>query len=443
MIRALNLSTGYDKKRIINNLSFHVAEGELFGVLGPNGSGKTTLLKALTRSLDVKEGQIYIAGKELGHFEVKDLAKVVTLLPQHQEHSFSFTVKEVVAMGRYPHKKGLFHFYNEEDESLIDEMMTLMDVKGFANQSLNTLSGGEQQRVFLARALVQQPKLLLLDEPTNHLDISYQMELMNRIKNLSKEKGLTVLSILHDINLASLFCDRVLLLHDGREVKTGAPGEVLIPARLSNVYQTPLIETAHPTIPKPLITYEPIENSVDEVPFLEYKETEDALLILSKHPLRTLTTSNKERPFRWVREFIFYNEKHKTTNSFSTEKLRYPFSCPDEHQYEIIDKQTAGFCVVLLEEKLKRQCIAAAIFIDGHLYDGEMLDLMMKVHTIFESVSVNSQLPREISISVRANVSEWHGDQELLDWIFSNEQERLTRSLEGEEKSEDLYEKRR
>src|SRR5690242_434171 len=215
MIRVENISGGYSGEAVLKNVSFEVGTGELFGVLGPNGSGKTTLLKLLSGILPIRGGEIFLKGKRLQDFSTKQLARMVGVLSQHSFESFSYTVKETVSLGRYAHQKGWFQSWSKEDEEIVQKVLAQTGVASLQNKTIQELSGGEKQRVFLAQALAQEPEILLLDEPTNHLDLSYQKELLDLLKRWTIEKGLTVVSIFHDLNLAGLYCDRLLLLEKG------------------------------------------------------------------------------------------------------------------------------------------------------------------------------------------------------------------------------------
>ncbi len=227
MLEVKGLTGGYVGVDVLNSISFQVGEGELFGILGPNGSGKTTLLQMISGILTPKEGTIYLQNQPLADISIKERAKKMAVLPQLSADFFAYTVKETVELGRYAHQHGLFQSWSAEDEATVVEAMELTGVLRFKNQLLHELSGGERQRVFLAQALAQQPKLLLLDEPTNHLDLSYQKELLDRLKDWTRKRGLTVISIFHDVNLAALYCDRLLLLNRGEIDVIGEPSVVL------------------------------------------------------------------------------------------------------------------------------------------------------------------------------------------------------------------------
>ena len=188
ILNVQNLSGGYGNEPVINDVSFQVHKGELFGIIGPNGSGKTTLLKMMSGVQSFTKGSIYVKGEPLKQYSSKQLAKVIAVLSQHSSESFSYSVKETVSLGRYAHQKGFFKEWSKEDEAIVQEVMDWTGVSIFQNQPIQLLSGGERQRVFLAQALAQEPEILLLDEPTNHLDLSYQKELLDLLKKWTREK---------------------------------------------------------------------------------------------------------------------------------------------------------------------------------------------------------------------------------------------------------------
>src|SRR5690625_4184557 len=173
MIKVSSASGGYDNVQIIKNMSFEVERGKRFGIIGPNGSGKTTLLKMLSKTLPLTEGKVSIQGKDISAYSPKTFAKLVAVLPQQMMQTFSYTVRETVALGRYAHQRGIFRTFTEADEQLIQNVMEQTGIIQYEHVPIDRLSGGERQRVFLAHALAQDPQILLLDEPTNHLDLSY------------------------------------------------------------------------------------------------------------------------------------------------------------------------------------------------------------------------------------------------------------------------------
>ena len=231
-ILAKDIHLSYGAREILKGVDIHSENGEFVGLIGPNGSGKSTLLKCIYRILKPNAGQIFLDEEDLGTMSVKESARKMGVVAQHNYYNFEFTVREVVMMGRAPHKKALERD-NARDYEIVEEALKTVGMEGFAQRSFSTLSGGEQQRVILARALAQQTPCLILDEPTNHLDITHQLQLMRIVKNLSA----TVISAIHDLNIAAMFCDRIYALKEGRIIAQGTPREVLTEDFIRQVYQ--------------------------------------------------------------------------------------------------------------------------------------------------------------------------------------------------------------
>jgi len=245
-------SFAYDHHQVLSDLSFHIEEGENFGIIGPNGSGKTTLLKALSGFFSNKHGEIRLQGKPIHAYSKKELAKMAAMVEQEGTPALTFTVEEVVAMGRYPWLKP-FSQLASQDYKRIDEALTLLDLDDKRHQPVHLLSGGERQLVSLARAMVQEPKILFLDEPTTYLDIGHQMLVLQHVRRWQKEKGLTVIMVLHDLNLAAQHCDRLLMLHEGKIHRLGKVVEVLQERDIELVYKTKPIMVEHPMNKTPQI----------------------------------------------------------------------------------------------------------------------------------------------------------------------------------------------
>lgn len=228
---AENIHLSYGAKEILKGVSINSQNQEFVGLIGPNGSGKSTLLKCIYRILKPNAGQIFLDGTELSSMSVKASAKKVAVVAQHNYYNFEFSVREVVLMGRAPHKRALERD-NANDYAIVEKALQTVGMSEFADRSFSTLSGGEQQRVILARALAQQTPCLILDEPTNHLDITHQLELMRIVKELD----VTVISAIHDLNIAAMFCDRIYAIQDGEIVGQGSPEKLLTPEFIRNVY---------------------------------------------------------------------------------------------------------------------------------------------------------------------------------------------------------------
>ncbi len=252
MLNTNNLACGYADKIILENISLAVARGEFVGVIGPNGSGKTTLFRAISGVLPPRNGEVRIAGRSLASYQRKDLAKILAVVPQNTTVSFSFLVEDVVMMGRMPYLGGV-RWETPRDVRIAKEMMALTDVKHLAERYINELSGGETQRVMIARALTQEPQMILLDEPTAFLDINHQVEIYDLLKKLNVEDNLTIMTISHDLNLASLYCDRLIMLKNGKIYMIGTPNEVLTEKTLEEVYETEVMIEPHPITDRPRI----------------------------------------------------------------------------------------------------------------------------------------------------------------------------------------------
>jgi iron complex transport system ATP-binding protein len=307
MIEVKNVSGGYHNAEILKDISFQVEKGELFGVIGPNGSGKTTLLKTVSRILDVKQGEITIKERPISDYTAKEFAQLVAVLPQNTAQTFSYTVKETVSLGRYAHQRGLFQTMSEKDEAMIQGVMKQTGVEGYQDVPIDSLSGGERQRVFLAQALAQDPEVLLLDEPTNHLDIAYQKELLDVLKIWTKEKDLTVISIFHDLNLAGLYCDRLLLLQDGKKEICDQANEVLKRERIQTVYGAEIEAHPHPKVAKTQMMLVPRffgrqRNNIITKDLL--KITEEKITLQTEAPLRTMSSGVTGAGVGWHNTFV-------------------------------------------------------------------------------------------------------------------------------------------
>ena len=237
LLAAERVSFAYGRRAVLHEVSLAVAAGELVGVIGPNGSGKTTLLRLLAGALAPDAGSVRLDGQPLAGYRRRALARRLAVVPQDATVDFPFTALEVVLMGRAAHLPA-FGFPRAGDLAIARAAMARLDVGGLEDRPLDRLSGGERQRVLLARALAQEPQVLLLDEPTTHLDLRHQTQLHDVVHDLRRERGLATVSVLHDLNLAAMYCDRLLLLAAGRAVATGPPAEVLTVERLEAAYAT-------------------------------------------------------------------------------------------------------------------------------------------------------------------------------------------------------------
>ena len=230
-IRIEDLEKSFDGRQILNKISLAVEHKEFVGIIGPNGSGKSTLLKCVYRVLRPDSGAVFLDGERLDDLSVRESARRQAVLAQHHAFSFDFTVLEVVLMGRSTHKR-MWERYNEKDYKIAKQYLKFIGMERFVNQSFSSLSGGEQQRVLLARALTQSTSCLILDEPTNYLDIRYQLEIMENIRQMN----LTVIAAIHDLNIAGSYCDRIIAMKDGMILKEGTPEEVFTDEFIYELY---------------------------------------------------------------------------------------------------------------------------------------------------------------------------------------------------------------
>lgn len=231
-ISAKHIELSYGRTQILQDISMRIEEKEFVGIIGPNGSGKSTFLKCIYRVLNPDGGCVFLGDSELKNMSYRESAQKMAVVAQHNYYNFEFSVREVVLMGRAPHKKVLERD-NVKDYKIVEDALKTVGMEKFSDRSFSTLSGGEQQRVILARALAQQTPCLILDEPTNHLDITHQLQLMKLVKNLD----ITVISAIHDLNIAAAFCDRLYVLKNGKIVGKGTPNEVLTTEFIREVYQ--------------------------------------------------------------------------------------------------------------------------------------------------------------------------------------------------------------
>lgn len=251
-VAARDVGFDYGGRFRLDGLSFEVAPGEIFGVVGPNSAGKTTLIRLLSKVHEPRAGEIRLDGVPLRSLSRRAVARRVAVVPQALTLAFAATVEELCLMGRYAHGGGRL-FEGPEDLERVRAAMTLAGVGDLARQPVEALAGGERQRVLLARALAQEPRLLLLDEPTSHLDLRHQRELVGLLRRLNRDQGVTVLFVSHDLNLAGELADRLLLLVDGRVSRVGAPADVLDEAVLEAAYGCPVWVEKSPGSGRPVV----------------------------------------------------------------------------------------------------------------------------------------------------------------------------------------------
>jgi iron complex transport system ATP-binding protein len=252
MLEIENLQVAYNRRTVLEDITISVRPGEIVGLIGPNGAGKTTLIRAISGVLPVKQGAVRIFGHELHRLSERERARYLSVVPQARNLPPSFTVYESALIGRTPYL-GWLGQTARADHDLTRHALEQTQLKELSERRVGELSGGEQQRVLLARALAQETPVLLLDEPTTHLDLRHQSSLLNLVRSLANERQLAILMALHDLNLAGLYTDRVALLVDGRLAALGSPLEVLTEKNLAAVYRVPIHVMTHPEYGSPLI----------------------------------------------------------------------------------------------------------------------------------------------------------------------------------------------
>jgi len=239
-ISTKSITFKYDESTIVDQISLQVKSGSFLTIIGPNGSGKSTLLKLIAANLTPDEGAILINDRQLSDFKMKDLAKEMAVVPQDTNVSYDFDVFDIVLMGRNPHLKR-FQKEGDADFAIVRDAMEQTNTWHLRERKVNGISGGERQRVIIARALAQEPKIILLDEPTSSLDIHHQIEVLELLKRLNQEKEVTIVAVLHDMNLAARYSQEVLLLHDGKIITMGQTEDVMTVENLQKAYKMEMI----------------------------------------------------------------------------------------------------------------------------------------------------------------------------------------------------------
>jgi len=262
-LQVQGVSFSYLDGLVLHNINLSIKAGEMVGLLGSNGSGKTTLIKLASGVLKPGQGEIKLDGANFRQLSRKSIARSIAVVPQQFNIPFAFTATEVVMLGRTPFFRA-FAEESEIDRRFVANALKLVGISDLAERRFDELSGGERQKVILAMALAQQPKLLLLDEPTVHLDIAHQVEILELVRRLNLERGLTVIAAMHDLNLASLYFDRLILLKEGRVSADGTPAQVLTEEGIWEVFSASVIVTPHPVSGVPHIVIMPKRNTVEK-----------------------------------------------------------------------------------------------------------------------------------------------------------------------------------
>jgi len=250
-IQAKDIAFSYSDQPLFDGLGVAVGKGEFVGLVGPNGSGKTTFLNILSRVLRPSRGSILIDGSDIESFSARALARKIAVVPQETGIIFPFSVSEVVLMGRAPHLQSILE--SEEDFEIAMEAMKMTGVDHLASRAVTNLSGGEKQGVFIARALAQRPSILLLDEPTAFLDIKHQVDIYDILTRLNRERGMTILAVSHDLNLAAHYCERVLVFKEGSLMFDGLPQEAITTDTIRDVYGTDVVVRMNDQTGRPFV----------------------------------------------------------------------------------------------------------------------------------------------------------------------------------------------
>jgi iron complex transport system ATP-binding protein len=384
MITIQNLVGGYTQSPIIKGIDLEIKKGEFFALLGPNGSGKTTLFKLITGQLPFKSGKVSLGSKDISSLSKLEKAKKMAVLTQEVQVSFDYTVEEIISLGRYPHQKGILKQLTKEDRKVIEEVMEITQIRDFRKTQFRLISGGEKQRVLLAKALAQEPEVLLLDEPTNHLDIKHTFQMLNLLKERQQTTGLTIFSILHDLNVASLFADRVALLHNGNFLEVGDVDILRREDQLKQVYEVKVSSQSHPTIPKPQLLMTPTYTKSSQVLEFEdsYKvdQTEEYIHVQFNQPLRTISNTFLGAGIQWLRLFCQFQGLHP-----DIQHLMGKYGIPHEQAAGIMTDAKLEDMVMVTKviEDIHMMIILTGgagkpinimLFIDAHFTDGALVD---------------------------------------------------------------------
>ncbi len=251
MIRLEQVQFRLGSRQLLQPLDLQIPQGQVCGLIGHNGSGKSTLIKLLARQQPATGGRILLDGEDLASYSSREFARRVAYLPQQPAATDQLTVRELVRFGRQPWH-GLLGRFGPDDQRAVARAMALTQIEPYADRLVESLSGGERQRVWLAALIAQQTRYLLLDEPTSALDVAHQVEVLALIRQLSHELDLGVVLVLHDINMAARYCDRLVALREGALLRQGTPEELMTSATLADIYQLPMQVLAHPVTGEPV-----------------------------------------------------------------------------------------------------------------------------------------------------------------------------------------------
>lgn len=262
-LKAIDLSVGYQKQMIIKNLTLKIPQGQIIGLIGPNGSGKSTLLKALARIILPHEGNVFLDDQAIQTIETKEVAKKIAMLSQSSDSSMGLTIEEIISYGRFPYQKG-FGQLSSADYEAIHWAIEATGLENLADKTIKTLSGGQKQRVWIAMALAQDTDIVILDEPTTFLDPAHQLEILQLLQKINRKYGKTIVMSIHDMNLASRFCDYLYALKEGDILTCGTPEQVLTNEWLQQLFDIDACLGTFPDSAKPLIISYELRGTADE-----------------------------------------------------------------------------------------------------------------------------------------------------------------------------------
>ncbi|MFN2340692.1 MAG: heme ABC transporter ATP-binding protein [Halanaerobium sp.] len=270
MLKTDKIKFSYAQDEILKGIDLEIKAGSFIGIIGPNASGKSTLLKNMSKTLKSDSGSVHLDHKLLNDYNSSELAKKMAVVPQNTEVNFNFNVYDIIMMGRHPYQKR-WSGLSQEDKQIVKEVMKVTDTLKLKTKLINELSGGEKQRVIIARALAQKPDILLLDEPTSSLDINYQGEIYDLLKYLNQEFNLTIITVSHDLNLTAQYCEELLLLKDGKIFAAGPAEEVLTEENIKAVYKAEVLIKTNPLSEKPFVTLVPEVNRKSKRKLKDFK----------------------------------------------------------------------------------------------------------------------------------------------------------------------------
>jgi len=254
MIKLVDINVSYQNKKVINDLSLSFNRGEFCALLGPNGAGKSTLLRLIIDPLLEKTGNLVISGKKFEEWNRQELAKHLAIIPQDFHLQFDYKVEDLVLMGRFPYL-GNWQNYSEADKNIVDAILRDLDLTDIRKKLYSKISGGERRRVSIARAMAQQTEVLLMDEAFANLDVNHQLEIMQLLWEINKEHNKLIILVSHNINLASEYCDRIIMLKKGKVIADGAPEKIVTPENIESLYNAKMKIVANPVTGKPNLIY--------------------------------------------------------------------------------------------------------------------------------------------------------------------------------------------